>query len=65
MTKTKPNPPPKDACRCKAFCIEDTRQTGRYCQMAHRLAGNLANGARNIETEHFYYDAATRTLIEK
>jgi hypothetical protein len=36
--KPKQNPP-KDDCRCGAFCIEDTASTGRVCKLEkHRAA---------------------------
>ena len=29
----------KEPCRCRAFCIEDTARTGRFCQIeTNRLA---------------------------
>lgn len=33
----KPPAPPREQCRCTAFCIEDIARTGRFCKLRHEL----------------------------
>ena len=36
----------RDPCHCKAFCLEDTDRTGRYCRILARTHGEEARPAK-------------------